>query len=32
MNDKERSEEHTHIPVKIDEYKKLKEQAERVGD
>src|SRR5699024_912480 len=32
MNDKEWSEEHTHIPVKLDEYKKLKEQAERMRE
>lgn len=29
---KERLEEHTHIAVKKDEYKKLKEQAERVQE
>ena len=32
MTDKERLEEHTHIAVKKDEYKKLKEQAERVQE
>src|SRR5690625_494711 len=32
MNDKERLEEHTHVAVKIDEYKKLKEQAEKAQE
>src|SRR5690625_2054449 len=32
MNDKERLEEYIHVAVKIDEYKKLKEQAEKAQE